>query len=933
MGFVQRQLVKGVLWVVKHPRFTLAGAGVLLGVCVASAARWLTVSTDQNNLFSPHVRFFRDYLDFDRKFPENQAIYVVIAPADATAQPPVEQWVAAAEQIAARLRRMPQYVQSVLAQTPLDVPAAPGILFQDPKAFPDTVDQVKELIPLAQTWGEKPLFMAVLGRTPMARFMGGLSFHTPDAQTVQFLQAVCDGWLETVRYPGLPPQPGKQVPDLMTIGADDPSQLGYSYVTDQDPDRNPLDPPRHLLLISVYEKEDQSGLTTEADTIDAIRAAVAEEAAAFKQFTVEVTGRPVLDADQDRTTDIDGRRAEIIAMAVIFVGLVLLLRSIWLAVVAEASLAVAIGWTFGWATATVHQLNLLSTVFLIALIGIGMDYLIQILAAYRREARRYVRPGAVWARVFRYVGPPVNTACFGAAGAFLVSVFTDFRGAAELGIIAGGGLLLCLLSGYTVLPALLVLFPAKLKPYPASKRYGAAPRRTARRLAWPLIWIAALLAGIPFAMKANFNSNLLDLQAPNLPSVKLIRKLQAWEAVVLSGDLDVLRKVRDAVRSVPAVGRTESILDAYDNRAFLVAHASELPKIKWTTPTGIEPADLPDLAAHARGLADHLAAAGGADAASAAQSLREFANEIASAKADQAATAAALSAWQDVFVEQLKRLMAMLNPPPLQVSNIPRSIREHLASTVDQPKGQYVYALYIEPKEDLWKRDNLERFVTQVEASVAAIGGAPRVTGIAPDIYHSTAAIERAFYQATAYSLVLIFVLVLIDLRSLPHTLIAVSVLALGLPMLVALMGLFKVSWNFANFFALPILIGAGHEYGVFMMHRYKEAVHNPRRVWRRRDPADRALLLCAFVTCSSFAFFWALGHHKGLKSLGLVMALGTLCIYLATIAVVRPLLTWRLEHRRVRALAATSPAFEVVTAAAEAACPILPPSAAEAGN
>ena len=121
--------------------------------------------------------------------------------------------------------------------------------------------------------------------------------------------------------------------------------------------------------------------------------------------------------------------------------------------------------------------------------------------------------------------------------------------------------------------------------------------------------------------------------------------------------------------------------------------------------------------------------------------------------------------------------------------------------------------------------------------------------------------------------------------------------------MLLALMGLFGITWNFANFFGLPILIGAGHEYGVFMMHRYREAVHNPRRVWRRWDPSDRALLLCAYVTCSSFAFFWFFASHKGLRSLGLVMALGTFCIYLATICVVRPLLTWRLESRRQSSL------------------------------
>ena len=96
----------------------------------------------------------------------------------------------------------------------------------------------------------------------------------------------------------------------------------------------------------------------------------------------------------------------------------------------------------------------------------------------------------------------------------------------------------------------------------------------------------------------------------------------------------------------------------------------------------------------------------------------------------------------------------------------------------------------------------------------------------------------------------------------------------------------------------LPILIGAGHEYGVFMVHRYREACHDPRRYWRRWDASDKALLLCAYVTCSSFGFFYLLANHRGLKSLGLVMALGTACIYLATLLVVRPLLLWRLRKR-----------------------------------
>src|SRR5207253_1828750 len=172
---------------------------------------------------------------------------------------------------------------------------------------------------------------------------------------------------------------------------------------------------------------------------------------------------PALEADEMRTTDRDTSRAEVIALIAVFIGLVAMLRSFWLALAGEITLGVGIGWTFGWATVSVGELNLLSIVFLLALIGIGMDYLVQVLTRYRQEFLRRPSQTNIWVGVFRNVAAPINTACLGAAGAFLVSTLTNFRGAAQLGIIAGGGLLLCLIAGYVVLPALLTLVPPKLR--------------------------------------------------------------------------------------------------------------------------------------------------------------------------------------------------------------------------------------------------------------------------------------------------------------------------------------------------------------------------------------------------------------------------------------------------------------------------------------
>ena len=884
MGFFQRRLRHGVMHVVAHPKLTLLIAGLLLTASLGFARTRLGISSDENKLFSDKVKFFRDFLDFEEKFPENEALYVVVEPKDPKQIPPVARWTSLADEITARLRAMPETVHSVDNRVPADQMGSQGILYDDPSLVRQSFEDFKQFSQLIQLWAEPPGFpQKLLGSTPIERFITALSvrFLAPPAreELLPFVSLLVDTWNIFLKHPTTPLKVGQGLPDLSKLDTEDPSRLGYYYVPDE------TDHSRHLLLVSVFPNVNYSSLTAISETVESIRAVVKDVGKNFPEFKIGTTGRPALAADEMSITDRDSNRAEIVALSIVFVVMALMLKSIRLAFFAELSLAVGIGWTFGWATLSVGELNLLSLVFLIALIGIGMDYLVQILAAYRREARRRHRAQAIWTRVFASVGPPINTACLGAAGAFLVSALTDFRGAADLGIIAGGGLLLCLLSGYTVLPALLVLFPPKLNMLEAADRYAGPVAPFGRwRLLLPAGWIAALLIGTVFAVRTRFNPNLLDLQAPDTPAMQPIRKLQTWSAVILSKDLDLLRRARNAIEPSPFVASTNSILNAYDNFDWLQTHRNELPKIQWTQPPAMSPADLGAIATKARLLADRIAAK--TTEKNIPGELRKFADTVEIGSAQQ--TAELLSAWQSAFVSQLREISEKMTPPPPEIATLPRELRSHLISESGH------YALYIYPKKDLWKQENLEPFVRDVEARTPQ---GLTVTGIAPNIYHSTSSIQNAFYRATAYALALIVLLVFIDLRSIGQTLLAVSVLALGLPMLVALMGLFQVDWNFANFFALPILIGAGHEYGVFLVHRYREAASDSRRVWRRWDASDRALLLCAIVTSSSFGFFWALGHHRGLRSLGLVMALGTACIYLAAVLVLRPLLLWMLQR------------------------------------
>jgi predicted RND superfamily exporter protein len=958
MHFLQRRILKAVLSVTAHPRVTLFIVAATLFASIMLAATRLTLSSDQNKLFSSTVPFFRNYLEFTQKFPENEAVYIVVENKDGT-KPAVKDWTAVADAITNRLRNLPDAVVAVDSHIPIEQLGRQGILFENPAKLPgEFADAKNQIVPLAQIWGEKPGVTAILGSSPMERFVSSLSLAPAGdrAMAADFITTLSTSWTDSIQHPADPIEVGHAVPDLSTLGSDDPSRLGYYYVP------NEVDRSRSQLLVRVYPRRDFTSLTGVTRIVDAIRDAAVDAAKPYGDFNIGVTGRPALEADEMRVSDEDSHRAEILALIVVFIGLVAMLRSLWLALAAEISLGVGIGWTFGYATLARGELNLLSIVFLIALIGIGMDYLVQILSRYRLEYRRYQRPAAVWVRVFQHVGPPIQTACLGAACAFFVSIFTDFQGAADLGIVAGGGLLLCLITGYTVLPALLTIFPPAIKPYPADMRYTARPRfAKAERLMLPMLWILALVLGIPAMQKTHFDPGLIELQPPNLESVKLIRTLQTWFAVVLvkqdqpasagtpQGDgllnptprtLDELRALDAAVSKQPAVDHSESILSAFNNADWLKQHAGEMPQIHWTTPTPIVPADFSRLATKARKLADlydpptSAAVPGSPNATAtqaasdptpsassepyittqpttasqraAAKSLRDFANALESPAAGSATNATAnnsnsgpapiaarLSDWQNVFVDELKNLLDQFQPVQPDIANLPKSLREHYVS----PDGYY--AFYILPKNDLWVRDNLRDFEQHVEAAVATVPSAPPVTGITSNVYDTTASIHHSFYSATFYALAMIFILVLLDFRKIMPTLMAISVLALGLPMLLALMGIFDVSWNFANFFGLPILIGAGHEYGVFMVHRYLEAKKDPRRVWKTWDVSDRALLLCAFITTSSFGFFWFTGRHLGLRSLGLVMCLGTACIYLAAVVVLRPILIWKLGRMK----------------------------------
>jgi hypothetical protein len=122
--------------------------------------------------------------------------------------------------------------------------------------------------------------------------------------------------------------------------------------------------------------------------------------------------------------------------------------------------------------------------------------------------------------------------------------------------------------------------------------------------------------------------------------------------------------------------------------------------------------------------------------------LRRFAAALRTMPADNAA--ARLGLWQSGFVDELKEKLAAFHPAPPDYTTLPPELKNHLVS----PSGWF--ALYIYPQEDLWNQGALERFVRDIEPRIEKVNGSPapiKLTGIAHNIYHSTASIRSSFLR------------------------------------------------------------------------------------------------------------------------------------------------------------------------------------------
>jgi predicted RND superfamily exporter protein len=524
-------------------------------------------------------------------------------------------------------------------------------------------------------------------------------------------------------------------------------------------------PEGKLLFVEAMPVKDFSLLDPVGEPIAAIRAAVDAVRAEHPAVEIGLTGKPVLQHDEMATANRDMAVASAISLVIITALFVVIFRGVRRPLLAVLAFGIAAGWTYGAATLLVGHLNLLSTVFMLVLVGAGLDYGVHVISRYG-EFRRVHPPSEAVALAVRHIGPGTLAGAAGSAAVFFGAIFTDFGGLRELGVIAGAGLLLCALAMVTVLPALLVLLDRKDTPS------ARPPRPPSPRKPWPrglalaaaLLPIVACLPLIPGGLR--FESNLLELQSQHLESVQWEKRIFAdsasasWFAASTAESLDAVATLSDNARRHPEILRAESVLD-------------------------VLPRDTPERAA----LRAKVAAAGAG---------------IASPRDD--APRAVRAAWEIVRGAGLTMRDAL-----------PDAIAPRLVS----PGGAYLVR-YI-PRDDAWDEEPLARFVDAVRAVDRMVTGVP-ITQL-----ESIRDMRRSFIDSSVWALIAVTLIAWISFRALLPALLATATVVAGVGMTIGLLPVFGSHLNLANFFAIPMLIGLGIDSAIHIIHRFREDPANAR--------------------------------------------------------------------------------------------------------
>lgn len=923
-------------WISHHPRIVIV-LGVLLAVISTHlAVTQLTFQMDRNKLISDRLDWNKRFQQWQAAFPVKHDLLVVIdtQPDDAANQSRAEtnhaksnstpQALTKAEEEAAtaeredRLYALLADLSSQLRQVRTIEKVVDGF---DPISFDPATLRMADQATFDARLKEIEQAAALIRSTSLPEFL--------DLVNQEMAQGIgqADPWGEHDSDIALKQarQFGRFLAGMRTIWA----SRGQSVQPDFLQRVMMPQPPRKQLLrthsgryVIVRASPGGEGIDKNSpeQTVREVRDVIARLQLDHPQFDIGLTGIEVVESDETAAATWDATVTSTIAFVLIAVLLMIAFASTRTPILILVALLLAIAWTFGFLTLAIGHLQVISIVFTLILLGLGVAYGIHVASRFELVRHRYGDDANGFSNALRdtleHIGPGLLTGALTTSAAFGTTLLTDFRGVAEMGLIAAVGVLLCLLSMVSVFPALLRI----VKPGHRHVKQMENRRINLFNEQWFLIFsrrpvptlvTAGLIVvvGVFFAAQMQFDFDLLKLQPAGVQSVHWQTKLvedgesSVYYAVSLCDSMEQLRDRAEAFRSLSTVSdvggmgmliprdekqRLQRIEQLREHLGSNLGVTFGKQADKPASPPELETwnSKLGNLKFQLDWAAGFLRAVEGqqqivkvldrmVDDVDAIRQLQREMSPVENRAALYAANQQFLN-WRNEVSDTLNKTLATR---PLQPTDLPSALASLYTGQGKPFEGVYALEVYPSPPDGVGPLDAsfLERFVSQVESVDK------KITGVSPQVFRSGDLIASAYLMAGIYALLMVVVILVIDFQKVSDALLALVPVLIGFTITFALLEPLGMSINLANIIVLPLMFGIGVDAGVHVIHRFRQAPSA--RPAGLGDGTGKGISLTSLATIIGFACMM-LAHHRGIQSLGFVLASGIGFTWIACLTV-----------------------------------------------
>ncbi len=879
-------------WILRAPRVTLALCLLLAGLSGLYSWQSLQLKTSRLDLLNPQSDFHQRWVHYLEEFGEDDDAVLVVEGRDA------KQVAEVLNDLGSELDQQGTLFRSVLYQLDTEQLQSRSLYLLEEGQLEQIADFARQTLPLlGENWESLTAANLLLNTTQSVLEADSMSHRADDdipfavttfeATTEREGVAALESILLSVEAPTSYRFPGSQIIETPELGI---SPTGHLTANDGK---------LGFILVSIARTS--QGIMPSAEDIRFLKQLVEKAAREYPDIQVGLTGLPILEHDEMQVSQQDMTRATLFSLLAVSLLFIVGFGHWRLPLLAVASLMLALAWSFGYITASVGHLNILSISFGAILIGLGIDFGIHLLTRFTEARSTEPSLADAISKTVAEAGPGLTTGAVTTSLAFGAAAMTHFTGIAELGVIAGGGVILCLAASLVALPALLMvceqsrLATVAPRPLPIGSVCRPATRHPRFALVMTLLTTLVLATGLP---RLEFDHNLLNLQPEDLESVLWERRLldlgdqSVWFAVSMADSPEEILERKEALLQLPSVSRVEEIasyLTPPSQR--MLNEIQRIRDILSEVPESPPPLPLRDPLESALSLQRAVEMA--TDMVGDEPELTEFRQglrRLREAVSQLSPTVCGTrlqqfeSAWARDTWQRLEQLAKYSHSSPPVLDDLPASWRERFMS----PQGHHLMRIF--GQGDIWNMDRLERFVREIERVD------PRVTGHPVQTFYASRQMQRSYVHAAIYAMLAVMIVLILDFRSLRISLLALVPLTLGILQLFGLLGLLGIPLNAANMIVLPLIIGIGLDDGVHVVHDYRRQ----RSLYVLGNATASAIVLTSATTMLGFGSLM-LAHHQGLRSLGQVLTIGVFCCMISSLVTLPALLAMRSMRNPVR--------------------------------